>query len=296
MLVGAHVSTSGGLVEAHQRGVERGCEAIQIWGQSPRQWRPTRWKQDDIDAFLELMADGPIEAVVIHAVYLINCATTDREMRRKSLASLVHHLDLGDAIGAVGVVLHPGSAKGEPHDEALTRVSSVLKEALAESGRCHILLENTAGAGDTLGRSFEELDGLIRKAGGSKRLGLCLDSCHMYASGFDISTADKLADVVAGCVEIVGTDRLACLHINDSQTPLGSNRDRHAPPGDGELGARGCAAFLSEPRFEGLPAIFEGPGVEGKAPAKADVQRTKQLRASGRRARQRRRNRRQRSG
>ncbi|MFL5867914.1 MAG: deoxyribonuclease IV [Thermoleophilaceae bacterium] len=288
MLVGAHVSTAGGLVEAHQRGVERGCESIQIWGQSPRQWRPTRWKQDDIDAFLELMEDGPIKAVVIHAVYLINCATTDREMRKKSLASLVHHLELGEAIDAVGVVLHPGSAKGEPLEEALPRVASVLNEALRESGKCRILLENTAGAGDTLGRSFEELDTLIRKAGGSKRLGLCLDSCHLFASGFDISTADKLAEVVDRCVEIVGVDRLACLHVNDSQTPLGSNRDRHAPPGDGELGARGCAAFLSEPRFDDLPGIFEGPGAEGKAAAKVDVDRMKQLRVSGRRARRRR--------
>jgi deoxyribonuclease-4 len=261
---------------------------MQIWGQSPRQWRPTRWKQDDIDEFLELMEGGPVKAVVIHAVYLINCATTDREMRRKSVASLIHHLELGDAIGAVGVVLHPGSAKGEPLEEALPRVASVLKEALAESDGCRILLENTAGAGDTLGRSFEELATLIRKAGRSKRLGLCLDSCHMFASGFDISTADKLSEVVDRCVEIVGVDRLACLHVNDSQTPLGSNRDRHAPPGDGELGARGCAAFISEPRFDGLPGIFEGPGVEGKAAAKVDIDRMKELRVSGRRARQRR--------
>jgi deoxyribonuclease IV len=288
MLIGAHVSTSGGLVAAHERGVERGCESIQIWGQSPRQWRPTRWKQDDIDEFLELMADGPVREVAIHAVYLINCASTDREIKRKSLASLVHHLELGEAIGAVGVVLHPGSAKGDPHEEALPRVAEMLKAALAESAGCRLLLENTAGAGDTLGRSFEELDELIRKAGGSKRMGLCLDSCHLFASGFDISTSDKLAEVIDRCVEIVGVDRVDCLHINDSMTPLGSNRDRHAPPGDGELGARGCAAFLSEPRFDGLPAIFEGPGVEGKAPAKADVSRTKELRRSGLSARKRR--------
>jgi deoxyribonuclease-4 len=289
MLIGAHVSTAGGLVEAHRRGVERGCESIQIWGQSPRQWRPTRWKQDDIDAFRELMADGPIKAVVIHAVYLINCASKDRTIRRKSLTSLIHHLELGDAIGAVGVVLHPGSAKGEPLDEALPRVADVLRTALRESDGCRLLLENTAGAGDTLGRSFEELDGLIRKAGGTERLGLCLDSCHLFASGFDISTADKLTQVVDDCVEIVGVDRLACLHVNDSLTALGSNRDRHAAPGDGELGPRGCGAFLSEPRFEGLPAIFEGPGVEGKAPAKADVDEAKRLRRQGLRARKRRR-------
>src|SRR3954468_4067377 len=216
MLAGCHVSTAGGLVEAPARGVERGCEAIQIWGQSPRQWRPTRWKQDDIDGFLELMDGGPIEAVVIHVVYLVNAATTDAEMRRKSLASLVHHLELGDAIGAVGVVLHPGSAKGDPHEEALPRVAELLKAALGDSDGCRLLLENTAGAGDTLGRSFEELEGLIRAAGGSRRLGLSLDSFHMFAAGFDISSADKLAEVADRCVEIVGVDRLACLHVNDS--------------------------------------------------------------------------------
>jgi deoxyribonuclease-4 len=287
MLIGAHVSTAGGLVNAHARGVERGCQAIQVWGQSPRQWRPTRWKQDDVDSFLELMDDGPIGAVVIHAVYLINCATTDREIMRKSVTSLIHHMQLGDAIGAGGVVLHPGSAKGEPHDEALPRVAQILRAALDESDACPLLLENTAGAGDTLGRSFEELAELFELAGNPKRLALCLDSCHLLASGFDITTAAKLSDVLDRCVELIGDDRIGCVHANDSLAPLGSNRDRHAPPGDGELGARGCAAFLSEPRFEGLPSIFEGPGVEGKAPAKADVDKSKELRRKGLRARKR---------
>ena len=287
MLIGAHVSTAGGLVNAHGRGVERGCQAIQVWGQSPRQWRPTRWKQDDIDSFLELMDGGPIGAVVIHAVYLINCATNDREIMRKSVTSLIHHMQLGDAIGAGGVVLHPGSAKGEPHDEALPRVAKILRAALDESDACPLLLENTAGAGNTLGRSFEELAELIELGGGHERLGLCLDSCHLLASGFDITTADKLSDVVDRCVDLIGDDRIGCVHANDSLAPLGSNRDRHAPPGDGELGARGCAAFLSEPRFEGLPSIFEGPGVEGKAPAKADVDKSKELRRKGLRARKR---------
>jgi deoxyribonuclease IV len=289
MLVGAHVSTAGGLVEAHGRAVERGCEAMQVWGQSPRQWRPTRWKEDDIASFLELMDGGPIGAVVIHAVYLINCATTDREIMRKSVASLVHHMQLGDAIGARGVILHPGSAKGEPHEEALPRVAKIVRAALDESHSCPLLLENTAGAGDTLGRSFEELAELFKLADDPQRLGLCLDSCHLLASGFDITTADKLSDVMDRCDELIGADRVGCVHANDSLTPLGSNRDRHAPPGDGELGARGCAAFLSEPRFEGMPSIFEGPGVEGKAPAKADVDRTKQLRKQGLAARKRRR-------
>jgi deoxyribonuclease IV len=289
MLIGAHVSTAGGLVQAHERAVDRGCEAMQVWGQSPRAWRPTRWKADDVAAFRERMADGPVKSIVIHAIYLINPASTDAELRRKSADSLIHTLRTGDEIGADGVVLHPGSAKGEPNEEALPRVAELVKHALDESQRCQLLLENTAGAGDTLGRSFEELDRLIKLCGRRKRIGLCVDSCHLFASGFDISTANKLAEVVDRFDSIAGLDRLRCLHMNDSQTPLGSNRDRHAPPGEGELGPRGCAAFLSEPRFEGLPVLFEGPGVEGKAAAKVDIDRMKELRRTGLRSRKRRR-------
>jgi deoxyribonuclease IV len=288
LLIGAHVSTAGGLVQAHERAVERGCEAMQVFNQSPRQWRPTRWKPDDVAEFLELRKKGPIRSVTIHAVYLINPATKDREMRKKSAASLIHALRMGDEIKADGVVVHPGSTVGEPLEEALPRVGQMVKHALAESERCRLLLENTAGAGNTLGRSFRELREILDLADGDRRIGLCLDSCHMLASGFDITTADKLGEVIDRCVKVVGLRRLRCLHMNDSQTPLGSNRDRHAPPGDGHLGPRGCGAFLSEPRFEKLPVLFEGPGVEGKAPAKADIDRMKELRRNGLRSRKRR--------
>ncbi len=285
MLIGAHVSTAGGLVKAHARGVEIGAAAIQIWGQSPRMWRPTSWKDADVAEFCGLMDDGPIDAVVIHAIYLINCASKDKEIRRKSVDSLVHSLRTGDRIGAAGVVLHPGSTVGEPHEEALKRVGEALRPALEESEGCPLLLEDTAGAGNTLGRTFEELAELIDLAGGSDRLGLCLDSCHLLASGFDIRTADGLDGVMSDCERIVGKGRLRCLHVNDSQTPLGSNRDRHAPLGEGELGKTGCAAFLSEPRFDDLPAIFEGPGMDGKAPTEKDMKRAKQLRQKGLKAR-----------
>jgi deoxyribonuclease-4 len=288
VLIGAHVSTAGGLVEAHGRGVEIGAEAIQVWGQSPRQWRPTRWKDDDIERFRSLMRAGPIGSVVIHAIYLINLASTDTDIREKSQASLVHSLQLGSDIGADGVVLHPGSAVGEPHDEALKRVGDQLGRALEATDGCRLLLEDTAGAGNTLGRTFGELAELIDLAGKNKRLGVCLDSCHLLASGYDVRTADSLGAVIDECESALGKRRLRCLHVNDSQTPLGSNRDRHAPLGDGELGARGCGAFFSEPRFEGLPALFEGPGVAGKAPAAEDLQRARELRRNGQRARKRR--------
>jgi deoxyribonuclease-4 len=288
MYLGAHVSTAGGLAAAHGRGVEIGASAIQVFNQSPRMWKPTRWKDDDVAAFLELMDNGPIESVVIHAVYLLNCASKDPEIRKKSIASLIHSLRMGDAIGADGVVLHPGSTVGEPHEEALARVGEALREALAESGACPLLLEDTAGAGNTLGRTFEELATLVELAGGDDRLGICLDSCHLLASGFDVRTADAIERVMDECVAIAGKGRLRCLHVNDSQTPLGSNRDRHAPLGEGEIGPRGIGAFLSEPRFEGLPALFEGPGLEGKGVAAADIAVMKKLRANGLRARKRR--------
>jgi len=288
MLIGAHVSTAGGLVNAHARGVEIGADAIQVFNQSPRMWKPTRFKDADVAEFLELMEDGPIRSVVIHAVYLINCASKDPEIRQKSHTSLVHSLQMGEAIGADGVVLHPGSTVGEPHDEALERVGSALRNALDETESCRLLLEDTAGAGNTLGRTFEELGELIDLAGGDSRIGICLDSCHLLASGYDVRSADSVADTIDACERAVGKKRLSCLHVNDSQMPLGSNRDRHAPLGEGELGARGCGAFLSEPRFEGMPTLFEGPGLDGKRVTTSDIQRARELRRNGLRARKRR--------
>jgi deoxyribonuclease-4 len=255
MLVGGHVSTSGGLIKAYERGIEYGCEALQVFNQSPRMWKPTAWK--DIDEFRERMAGGPIKSVVIHAVYLINAASKDKEIRDKSLASLTQALRVGDAIGADGVVFHPGSTVGEPLDESIDRVGEAIRRVLGESESCPLLLEDTAGAGGTIGRDFHELAKLIELGGGGKRLGICLDSCHLFASGYDISTADKLKGVVDECDSILGLDRLRCLHVNDSMVALGSNRDRHEILPDGELGTRGLSAFLSEPRFEGLPALLE---------------------------------------
>ena len=211
----------------------------------------------DIDEFRARMADGSIESVVIHAVYLINVASKDKEIRKKSLSSLAHALRVGDAIGADGVVFHPGSTVGEPLEESIDRVGEAIRQVLGESERCPLLLEDTAGAGGTIGRDFHELARLIELGGDGERLGICLDCCHMFASGYDISTADKLAEVVDDCVSIVGFDRVKVLHVNDSGVALGSNRDRHAKMTEGELGTRGLSAFLSEPRFEGLPALLE---------------------------------------
>jgi deoxyribonuclease-4 len=288
MLIGAHVSPAGGPANAVARGEERACQAIQIFNQSPRQWKPTVYSDEQVGAFRDAMgASESVDALLIHAVYLINCASEDPEIRDKSLTSLTASLRAGKALGAVGVVLHAGSAlkNGGDVDEAMKRAAEVIAEALKESDGCPLHLEDTAGAGGTLGRSFEELARMIELAGGGKRLGVCLDSCHLYASGYDIATAAGLEDVLDEFDRVVGCDRLGSLHVNDSQTPLGSNRDRHINLGDGELGPDGCAAFLSEPRFDGLPCIFEGPGATGKAVEREDVENAFALRERGLKAR-----------
>jgi deoxyribonuclease-4 len=287
MLIGAHVSQSGGLEKAVGRGVERGCTAIQIFNQSPRMWRPTAYTEDDFAAFRTAIQATPIEAVLIHAVYLLNCASEDAEMRRKSLASLIQSLRVGDGIDAHGVVLHPGSAKKGDVASAIGRAGGVIREALGETERCRLHLEDTAGAGGTLGRSFEELSQLIEAIGGDERVGLCLDSCHLYASGYDVATAEGLDETLEECDRLVGLARLQALHLNDSITALGSNRDRHALLGEGELGDRGISTFVSEPRFANLPCVLE-TGRDGGGPAAEDVAKAKKLYARGRAARARR--------
>jgi deoxyribonuclease IV len=286
MLIGAHVSPAGGLEKAIARGTERGCRAIQIFNQSPRAWRPTAYGAEDFAAFRAAKEQSEIGAVLIHAVYLLNCASDDPEIADKTLVSLTHSLRVGAQIGAHAVVLHPGSAKTGPVDAAIVRAGALISEALAETEGCDLHLENTAGAGGTLGRSFEELAALIEAAGGDRRLGLCLDSCHMLASGFEIRTAEALDDVLSRCVGLVGAERLGSLHLNDSQTPLGSNRDRHANVGEGELGDDGCAVFLSEPRFAGLPCVLETPGPDRSGPTREEIAHVVALRERGLAARE----------
>jgi len=281
MLIGAHVSTSGGLAKAIERGTDLGCESIQIFNQSPRMWRPTKYGPDDFTEFKQAMDDSPVEAVVIHAVYLINCATKDRELGKKSLASLTHALRIGDGIGAAGVVLHPGAQKGEPLGPSMKRAARLIAAAVEDSDRCPLLLEQTAGHKGLLGRDFDQTAELIDLAGSGKRLGLCLDSCHLFVQGYDVTDPDSLAEIVDEADAKVGLDRLRCLHVNDAAAPLGSCRDRHANIGKGEMGKQGLAAFLSEPRFEGLPATLETPGPNKKGSDRREVQAAQRLRKTG---------------
>ena len=280
MQIGAHVSPAGGLYKAIERGTELGAESIQIFNQSPRMWRPTSYGEDDFARFRDAREQSAIGGVLIHAVYLLNCASEDPEIREKSLTSLTHSLRVGDAIGATGVVLHPGSAKTGHVGDAIARAGEVIGEALAESERCALHLEDTAGAGGTLGRSFEELAALIEAGGASERLGMCLDSCHLLASGYEVRTVEGLDETLAECDRVVGLGRLHSIHLNDSMTALGSNRDRHAPPGTGEFGEDGLAVFLSEPRFADLPVVLETGSADGGV-APADITLVANLRERG---------------
>jgi deoxyribonuclease IV len=287
MLIGAHVSPAGGLPKAIERGVDRGCRAIQIFNQSPRMWKPTVHSAENIAAFREAMGASDIDAVLIHAVYLLNCASDDPEIRAKSVASLTHSLGVGEQIGACAVVLHPGSAKTGDVPSAIARAGEAILEALAQSQGCPLHLENTAGTGGTLGRSIDELALLLDACGGDERIGLCLDSCHLFASGYDVRTEAGLRGVVGEISAKIGAERIGSLHLNDSQTALGANRDRHANIGEGELGEAGCAVFLSEPAFEALPCVLETPGVQRSGARAEEVALAMALRQRGIAARQR---------
>jgi deoxyribonuclease-4 len=230
------------------------------------------------------MKNSRVEVVAIHMIYLINPAAKDREMQKKSLESLTHALRVGDGIGALGVVVHPGALKDDTRTNARKRAVRLIKEALARSERCPIIYENTAGSPQLLGLDFDETAELIDKTGGPKRLGLCIDSCHLHATGYDVRTKEGMKDLVDEIDAKVGLKQLKLLHVNDSRDDRGSNRDRHAPIGKGEIGRKGFRAFLAERRLQRVPAVLEGPGIDGHDVARKDVQLTRRLWREGRRA------------
>ncbi len=281
MLAGAHVSTAGGIHTAIDRAVERGAESVQIFTQSPRAWRPTNHPAENLERFKEARAEAgiPVGAVVCHALYLINLAATDAEIREKSRAALLHTVGVACAIEADGVVLHVGSHLGDGFDAGLERATPALEEALAAcGGPTWILLENSAGAGGTIGRSLDELAALVDRLDGHPRLGLCLDSCHLWVSGVDVTDPAAYDATLAEVDERIGLERLRCLHVNDAAAELGSNRDRHANVLEGLMG-EGLGTFLAHPRVQGLPAILETPGPDGHGADAAEVQRLKDLHA-----------------
>ncbi len=294
MRIGAQISVAGGVVKAFDRAEEMGAESVQIFALSPRRWRSAAPPDEVIEAFRTRAKEATtIEGVYCHAPYLINLGTGNDALRDKSFDCLVEHLAVATSLGTQGVVLHIGSHLGQGLDAVTARIAEALIGALegatklAGEPSTKILIENTAGAGGTIGRSFEELATIIDAAANDSRLGLCVDTQHLFASGVAYATLDEVDAVMEEIRTTVGLERLGCLHLNDSKVAFGSNRDRHENLGEGEIGAKALANFLSHPAIAHAPALLEVPG-DGSGPRESDVIVAKKILATGVRARKRR--------
>jgi deoxyribonuclease IV len=277
VLLGAHVSSSGGIHTAIDRIEAMGGEAVQVFTQSPRTWRPTNHDPANFERFKKRRAEAETGAAVCHALYLVNLASPNDDVYSKSVAALKNTVDVACAIEADAVVFHVGSHQGAGFEAGLERVVPALAEILE---RCNettwLCMENSAGEGGTIGRSIEELTLLYEALDRHPRLGVCLDSCHLFVSGYDVTDRAELDSVLAELDRSIGFDRLRCLHVNDSKAPLGSNRDRHDNIGDGLMGDK-LAVFLGHPRLQGLPALLEVPGENGRGPDEVQMRKLKEL-------------------
>ena len=278
MQIGAHVSSAGGIDKAIDRAVEIGADSVQVFTQSPRAWRPTNHDPASFERFREKRAEAGIGGVLCHAVYLTNLASPDPVTYERSVATLQNTAEVASAIGG-DVVFHVGSHLGSGLEAGLEHVVPALEQALELcTGETWLLMENSAGAGGTIGRSVEELATIFERAGRHPRLGVCLDSCHLFVSGVDVTDPAALDVCLDELDSAIGLDRLRALHVNDAAAPLGSNRDRHANILEGELGEK-LGVFLSNRRFEALPAVLETAGPDNRGPDAAEVSKTKELRA-----------------
>ena len=244
-----------------------GCASVQIFGTNPRQWRAKFHGPETVAAWRATRARHDVGPVFSHAIYLINLGSDDRAIYAASVRALVDGLRICAVLDLAGLIFHVGSSRGRSLREVLPRIVPALARVLEESDTgVPLLLENSAGAGGVVGAQPAELGLIIDAMHGHPRLRLCLDSAHAFASGYDVRRPDEMDHLVDDLRQTVGLDRLAALHVNDSKAPLGSNRDRHANLGEGEIGLGGLASFLTHPAFAGLPALLETPGFDGKGP------------------------------
>jgi deoxyribonuclease-4 len=277
--IGAHLSSAGGLDKAVDRAEAVGAESLQVFTQSPRTWRPTNHDPASFDRFRERRAEVGLAGVLCHALYLCNFAAPDDGVYEKSVAALRNTMQVARAIGADGVVFHVGSHLGSGFEAGLERVVPAMEQVLdLSSDETWLLMENSAGTGGTIGRSIEELATLHERLGRHPRLGVCLDSCHLYASGVDVTDPATLDAMLDELDSSIGLDRLRALHVNDSEAPLGSNRDRHANILEGLLDER-LGVFLGNPRLQGLPAVLEVAGPDKKGPDEHEIRKAKELHA-----------------
>jgi deoxyribonuclease-4 len=261
MRIGAHVGTAGGIQTAIDRGVALDCRSIQVFTTSPRAWKAQTHPPENLEQFRARRAETDL-AVVCHASYLINLAGSDDLVVERSRVALAACCQVAAGLDAEAVIVHVGSHLGDGLEAGLERIESALGSVLAElPDDLWLLLENTAGAGGTIGRTVDELVAVIERCP-HPRLGVCLDSCHLFASGVDIGDPAAFSAFLEALDARVGPERLRALHLNDSQMPFDSNRDRHANVGEGMIG-EGLASFLGHPRLQGLPCVLETPGHDG---------------------------------
>ena len=279
MEIGAHVSTSGGIQTAIDRAEAMGCDAVQVFTQSPRTWRPTNHDPANLERFKERRAEAGIGGVLCHALYLVNLAAPDSGVYQRSVTALSHTMEVACAIEADGVVFHVGSHLGGGFEKGLKKVLPAMQKVLELShDRTWLLMENSAGTGATIGRSLEELATLFERLDRHPRLGVCLDSCHLWVSGYDVTDRKALDALLRDLDREIGLDRLRALHVNDAKAPLGSNRDRHDNIGEGLIGEK-LGVFLGHPKLQKLPALLEVPGRDGRGPDADEVRKTKELHA-----------------
>ncbi len=284
MLFGAHVSAAGGISKAIDRVEEIGGNAVQVFTQSPRMWKPTAHTEEETERFRQRRREARVKAVSCHALYLVNLASADVEIREKSRVALRATMQTARDLGADAVVFHVGSHLGYGFDEAVDVVTPAIADLLElTTDDLWLCMENAAGAGGTIGRSVAELSALCDALDQHPRLGVCLDSCHWWASGVDVSDPAELDAALVEVDERIGLERVRVLHVNDSQTPLGSNRDRHDRVGHGLIGD-GLATFLGHPAFQSLPAITETWEDRGSETEDLDLMRRLQRRGRRRRA------------
>jgi deoxyribonuclease-4 len=277
MEIGAHVSSSGGIHTAVDRAVAIGADSLQLFTQSPRAWRPTNHDPATFVKLRERRAETGMGGVLCHALYLCNLAAPNDDVYEKSVAALRNTMEVATAIGADGVVFHVGSHLGSGFEHGLERVLPAMKQVLElTSDETWLLMENSAGAGGTIGRSVVELATLFERLDRHPRLGICLDSCHLYVSGVDVTDPKALDACLDEVDATIGLDRLRALHVNDSATPLGSNRDRHANIGEGVLGER-LGVFLGNPRLQTLPAVLETAGPDNHGPDANEIRKAKEM-------------------
>jgi deoxyribonuclease-4 len=276
VLFGAHCS--GGIKKALDNAVGMGADAVQLFAQSPRTWRFPNHDQADLARFRERRAELDMPAFV-HALYLVNLAAPDDAIYAKSVETMRATVDAACAIEANAVVFHIGSHLGAGFETGLARVIPAVGQVLERCNeRTWLLMENSAGAGGTIGRSLDELATIFDALERHERLGVCIDSCHLYVSGIDVTERATLDTLLAELDERIGLDRLLALHANDAKTPLGSNRDRHENIGDGLMG-EGLGVFLAHPRLQHLPVLLEVPGKDGKGPNADEIRKLRELHA-----------------